>query len=195
MSHPLEVHCFCEDIAHENFIYALIKRVAEEKNQQVSIEVLNATEGSKVWDELRQYLHECSRGKWRIPDLLVVVKDGNCEGSQQVRRRIQELVRKCAPAIPQLVSAVPDPHIERWYLEDQKALKAVLPGARTQKLRYKCEKERYKNALLEAFYKAGIVPLSGGAEYGERIAQELDPSRMDLSFQTFFRELQQAFRR
>jgi len=99
--------------------------VAEEKNQQVSIEVLNATEGSKVWEELRQYLQECSRGKRRLPDLLVVVKDGNCEGLQQVRRRIQELVRKCAPQIPQLVSAVPDPHIERWYLEDQKALNAI----------------------------------------------------------------------
>jgi hypothetical protein len=54
--------------------------VAEEKNQQVSIEVLNATEGSKVWEELRQYLQECSRGKRRIPDLLTnVVRHENID--------------------------------------------------------------------------------------------------------------------
>jgi hypothetical protein len=189
-----EVVCFCEDIAHERFITALIQRAAEERNRLVHIQVLNATHGSKVWPEFRQYLEELKKGRRPVPDVLVVVIDGNCKRAAQVRKDIEQDVARLGVHIPHLVCAVPDPHIERWYLEDQHALKAVLPKAQPKKLRYKCERDHYKQALRESIRAAGIEPLLGGAEYGEEIARHLNPHRLDRSFKSFWKNLCEAFR-
>jgi len=194
MSRRLEVVCFCEDIAHERFIRGLIQRAAEDHGVSAHIRVLNATHGSRVWLEFRQYLQELAKGQHLLPDVLVVVIDGNCKGASQVRQDIEREVHKQNVGVPHLVCAVPNPHIERWYLDDQQALKSVLPGARPQKLSYKCERDWYKQALRQAIRDAGVEPLLGGAEYGEDIARILQPSRLDRSFQTFWKELSAAFR-
>jgi len=194
MSCRLKVVCFCEDIAHERFIRGLIQRAAEDHGvSPPHIRVLNATHGSKVWLEFRQYLQELAKGREPLPNVLVVVIDGNCEKPNTVRRNIEEEVRKQRLSI-HLVCAVPDPHIERWYLDDQQALKSVLPEARPQKLSYKCERDRYKRALRQAIRDAEVEPLLGGAEYGEDIARTLEPSRLDRSFRTFWKDLSAAFR-
>jgi|LJSS01.1.fsa_nt_gb hypothetical protein len=189
MSRTRQVVCFCEDIAHERFIKALIQRAGAEKNVAVQIKVLNATHGSKVWNEFRQYLRELKAGTASLLDILVVVMDGNCQTAAKVRKDIEEEVMKVGLTIPHLICAVPDPHIERWYLEDQHAFKKVLPKVQPRKLRYKCERDRYKRALVEAIRAADIEPLLGGAEYGEEIAQDLDPAKLDRSFRAFWKDL------
>lgn len=194
MNRVQQVMCFCEDIAHERFIVALVQRAAQQQNTSVQIKVLSATHGSRVWVEFRQYLRELKTGAQRLPDVLVVVMDGNCKKPAQVRKDIEQEVGKSGLTIPQLVCAVPDPHIERWYLEDQQALKSILPNAQPKKLRYKCERDRYKRALVEAIRVAGVEPLLGGAEYGDEVANALNPYRLDRSFQNFWRELLNALR-
>ena len=194
MSRQRQVVGFCEDIAHERFIRALIKRAADVRGTPVEIQMLNATHGSKVWPEFRQYLREVKKGQKSVPDVLVVVIDGNCKTAGQVRRNVREEVEMMGLAIPHLVCGVPNPHIERWYLEDQQALNRVLPGAKPGKLTYGCQRDRYKRALKQAIRAAGVEPSLGGAEYGEAIAKELEPSRLDKSFEAFWRELLQALR-
>lgn len=195
MNHTLQVVCFFEDIAHERFITALIKRAAEQQNVTPAIKVLNATHGSRMWKEFRQYLRELEAEVTPLPDVFIVVMDGNCQKATEVVRKIEDEVKKVSVTLPRLVCAVPDPHIERWYLEDQQAFKKVLPRAQPpKKLRYKCEHDRYKRALIEAIRAAGVEPLLGGAEYGEDIAKVLDPSRLDRSFKTFWRDLCSALR-
>ncbi|MFN3742807.1 MAG: DUF4276 family protein [Anaerolineales bacterium] len=189
MSYSRRVVCFCEDIAHERFIRALIHRAAEVRSTPVEIQVLNATHGSRVWREFRQYLREIKKGRQSVPDVLVVVIDGNCKTPAQVRRDIQEEVKKRGLEIPHLVCAVPDPHIERWYVEDQQALKSILPGAKPEKLPYKCERDRYKQGLKNAIRAAGVEPSLGGAEYGEDVGKALEPSRLDDSFRSFWNDL------
>lgn len=194
MNRPIKVVCFFEDIAHERFIRALIERAAQESNVSVDISVLNATHGSKVWLELRKYLRDLTNELQPMPDVLVVVIDGNCRTAAQVRREIEQEVQNRNLSGPHLVCAVPDPHIERWYLEDQQAFKSVVPESQPKKLKHKCERDRYKKALLQAFESASVMPVLGGAEYGEEIAQKIDPSRMDDSFKEFWKELLRAFR-
>lgn len=189
MNHTLQVVCFFEDIAHERFITALIKRAAEEQNVIPAIKVLNATHGSRMWKEFRQYLRDLKAQVTPLPDVFIVVKDGNCQKATEVVRKIEDEVKRASVPIPRLVCAVPDPHIERWYLEDQQAFKKVLSRAQPKKLRYKCGPDRYKRALIEAIRAAGVEPLLGGAEYGEDIAKVLDPSRLDRSFKTFWKVL------
>lgn len=104
-----------------------------------------------------------------------------------------EDIEKSGAAITHLVFAIPNPHIERWYLEDQGAWVQVLPGARAKKIKYKCERDRYKNELKKAIRAAGVEPLLGGAEYGEEIAKALNSQQLDRSFQDFWRDLRREF--
>ncbi len=62
---------------------------------------------------------------------------------------------------------------------------------------YKCEKERYKKAMKEAFAKAGFVPPLGGVEYGKDIALEIDfytAQKADATFKHLLNELQSTLR-
>ncbi len=185
---------FFEDMAHERFICALVRRAAQAKGVEIEEHILNATHGSKVWKELRQFLRELAQAQMGFPDVLIIVIDGNCRGHRQVQREIVREIENARVKIPiqQVVCAIPDPHIERWYLEDQHALASALPGAHIQKPRYKCERDRYKNALKAAIRHAGVEPILGGAEYGADVARALEPSRMDRSFRAFWQNLQKA---
>ncbi|MDW8352674.1 MAG: DUF4276 family protein [Anaerolineae bacterium] len=202
MTGSKKVVCFFEDIAHEKFISALIRRAAEQLGiPELQIKVLNATQGSKVWPELTKYLRRMQKGEVALPDVLVVVIDGNCKRMQRVRRQIQQKIEEiCGKSHTiKLACAVPEPHIERWYLEDQHALKSILPGAQPRKLKHKHKCKRnlrnlYKRALIEAIRAAGVEPLLGGAEYGEDIAISLNTASLDRSFQAFWAELQAALK-
>jgi len=193
MSSEIQVTYFLEDIAHEKFIRALVWRVAS--GIPLKEDVRNATYGGRVWFELKQFLRELKADLFPIPDVLIVAIDGNCNKASWVRKQIEEEVQRAGISLPFLICAVPDPHIERWYLEDQQALSKVLPGAKTRKLKYKCERDRYKAALKEAIRSAGLEPILGGAEYGEEIALVLEPQRLDRSFKVFWKDLTYAFTR
>jgi hypothetical protein len=193
MRSTCRVTCFFEDVAHERFIKTIIKRVAQQVGIQAEISVRSATHGSRVWRELEQYLRDIKAKAEPMPDVLVVVIDGDCQKEMQVRRRVQGLASKYGFPNEFVVCAIPNPHIERWYLEDQQALVQVIPNAKPQKLRYKCERDCYKRALVETIRRAGIEPLLGGAEYGDEIARSLDPNRLDRSFQNFWDELRRIF--
>jgi hypothetical protein len=193
MRSTCRVTCFFEDVAHERFIKTIIKRVAQQVGIQAEISVRSATHGSRVWRDLEQYLRDIKAKAEPMPDVLVVVIDGDCQKEMQVRRRVQGLASKYGFPNEFVVCAIPNPHIERWYLEDQQALVQVIPNAKPQKLRYKCEQDCYKRALVETIRRAGIEPLLGGAEYGDEIARSLDPNRLDRSFQNFWDELRRIF--
>jgi len=192
MSRAIEVVYFFEDLAHEQFVRALVRRVAQQKGLRLDERVRNATLGSRVWIELKQFLRDLRREEEPLPDVLIVVVDGNCQSAAEVRRRIASEVEQSEVSVPHLVCAVPDPHIERWYIEDQQALPQVVREAKPPKLAYKCEKDRYKAALKQAIRAAGVEPILGGAEYGEQIAEHLQPSRLDESFQLFWEDLRKA---
>lgn len=194
MTSPCRVVCFCEDVAQERFIRALVQRAAQQQQRPIRLQVLNASHGSAVWGELSQYLGELTQKLIALPDVLVVVIDGNCQKPPTVRKRISEVLAKSGTAVPSSVCAIPDPHIERWYVQDFHALQSAIPGAKLRgKLHYKCQRSYYKLALLNAIRAANIGPLLGGAEYGEQVANAIRPPQMDKSFRKFWTELCQAF--
>jgi hypothetical protein len=97
MSRVLRVVYFFEDIAHERFVRSLTKRVARECGVEIEEDVRNATHGSKVWSEWRQFLREIRKGWVPQPDVLVVVVDGDCRGAAQVRRQLEEEAVRIEP--------------------------------------------------------------------------------------------------
>ncbi len=75
----------------------------------------------------------------------------------------------------EVIAAVPDPHVERWYLLDLPALEnAAGVKLSVQHVPEKCEKDFYKKLLRQAFEGTEIAPPLGGIEYGERVALEMN---------------------
>ncbi len=169
---------FLEDVGQERFLVALVERVAKERGVPPDLlrhDKRNATGGQgKALSELRRFLRDVSRERERPFDLLVAAIDGNCQGYAKRRKEIQATVKRSG-YLGSVVCAVPDPHIERWYLADSSSFRQALGTTVAPEVPpYKCERRRYKEALRRAVYQTGAVAPLGGPEYGHDIARALD---------------------
>ena len=186
-----EIALFGEDYAHRLVIGALIQRLAQEAGIAVRLDWRSAVHGhGRVVREFDAYLRDLNRQGIR-PDLIIVATDSNCSG---LNARTRELERP--DALVPVITAIPDPHIERWLLLDGAAFRiAVGRGCDAPDL--KCDRARYKRLLIDAVYAAGITPSIGGIEFAEDIVQQMDIARAmqaDRSLQRFVGQIRQTFR-
>jgi hypothetical protein len=140
--------------------------------------------------ELTRFVRDLVSGQQRLPDLLLVGRDGNCLGYVKAKEAVAHALGSYGGPT---VIAVPDPHIERWLLLDAAAFKKVL-GKGCPAPDHKCEKDRYKEQLLQAIRSAGLQPVLGGLEYAEELVQALDLNRVaqaDASFRHLLDDLRQ----
>lgn len=185
---------FVEDFGHEEFLKALLERVAKECKQPIKPIPRSVRGGrGKMLSEFKEYLRDVRREREGIPDLIVVASDANCQG--YVTRR-DEFYQANQQTIDTLY-AIPDPHIERWMLLDSAAFKSVF-GKGCQAPDYKCSKDRYKKLLLEAILHAGtgVLPPLGGMEYAKDVVDAIDLVRMeqaDTSLGRFLQDLKRKF--
>jgi hypothetical protein len=172
----MKVALFLEDAAHLAFIGTLLRRVASNEGIDIEVEERNAVGGSgQVMTSLRSYVTDLAKGRAEYADVLVVAIDGNCHGVNERVGSIRATAEQ-AEFAGQLACAVPDPHVEIWYLADGRAA-AVVAGSDTGQPalpQYKCEPGRYKALLEQVFLQSGQSPPLGGSEFGEEIATELD---------------------
>ena len=186
-----EIALFVEDHAHRQVIGALVQRIAEECEIAIHLDWRNAVRGhGKVIAELNDYMRDLKRqgGPW--PDLIVVATDANCKGINERTREIG-VMDESAP----MILAIPDPHIERWLLLDGAAFKTVF-GKGCDAPDQKCDRNRYKQRLIEAIHATGTIPILGGIEYAEDIVQQININRVtqvDRSFRRFVEELRDMF--
>ena len=186
-----EIALFVEDYAHRQIIGALVQRIAEECEITIHLDWRNAVRGhGKVIAELNDYMRDLRRqgGPW--PDLIVVATDANCKG---INERTREIGGRDEPA--PMILAIPDPHIERWLLLDGAAFKTVF-GKGCDAPDQKCDRDRYKQRLIEAIHATGTIPILGGIEYAEDIVQQININRVaqvDRSFRRFVEELRDMF--
>ncbi len=185
---------FVEDSAHQQFLDALVRRVARKEGIEAELSWRNTRRGhGAVVRELREFLRELPRDPQGLPDLLIVATDANCAGFRKRQREVAEPLS--ALEVPAVV-AVPDPHIERWYLVDSAAFKAVFgQGCNAPDL--KCERGRYKAALIQAVRAAGLNPPLGGIEFAEDLVEAMDlhrAARADRALGDFLDNLRRAVR-
>ncbi|MBN1656969.1 MAG: hypothetical protein JXA93_01140 [Anaerolineae bacterium] len=195
----IRVGYFLEDVAQEAFVVGLVERIADEIDllgHSLTHDTRSATGGlGTVMSNLRRFLRDVHRENDRAFDALVVALDANCHGYQDRRNEIAHVVEQVH--YPGLYAcAIPDPHMERWYLADPQALEQTISAAiSVEVLSYKCERGRYKNALRQAFRQAGIMAPLGGAEYGQDIAAHIDlyaVGKVDAGFRHFADEIRSA---
>ena len=188
------INLFVEDVAHEDFLTALIQRLADEYNVEINIKASSVRGGrGKVIAELEQYQRDLQHHKENLPDLIIVGTDSNCKGLMDREKEINEVITDLADIV---ISMIPEPHIERWLLLDSEAFKVVF-GKGCRKPDQKCERDRYKNMLLNAIYQATMTPPIDGIERLEELVYAMDFQRMeqsDRSIRRFLTALQRQFR-
>ena len=171
-----KVILFLEDNAQEVFIRALVERLIMDEGKNLNdyeFRLLNSRGGGSI----RAYKNFLRQGKKRnhliAADVLIVGSDGNCNGF--LKRKQQLLDASKNIPYPEVITAVPDPHIERWYMLDAEAL-ANAAGVPVQVVspRVKCDKNHYKTLLKKTFTDQNVFPPLGGAEYGSLIATSMD---------------------
>jgi len=194
---------FLEDSAQEGFIKALVERIAREESIPVNSlihDIRSARGSSRIIVEFKNFLRDTVRTEPpEEVDLLVVAIDGNCKG---YRDRVKELERCIKPNHPfknKVVYAVPDPHIERWYIMDQRAFRDGVGLDRVPDMpSYKCKRDHYKQLLNKSLKESNVLSLLGGAEYAERIVDNIanleSLGNQNAGFQTFVEDLTRIFR-
>ena len=186
-----EIAIFCEDNAHKVIVGALIQRIAQDYQVEVTMEWRNTTRGyGKVVQEFKDYLLDLQHHRASMPALIGVATDTNCKGRQERKHAVGPSIS----GIP-LIYALPEPHVERWLLLDGAAFKEVC-GTGCDAPDLKCDRDRYKKLLVESVSAAGIQPLIGGIELAEDIIAHIDirrAQRADESFKQFTEDLHTCF--
>lgn len=202
MVDKIRILYFLEDRAQEGFIKALVNRVASEESiatNSLIHDVRSARGGSRIVTEFKNFIRDTRKVKTIDIDFLVVAIDGNCKGHRERVEQLEKKIKSDHPFKERVVYAVPDPHIERWYLLDQRALKVGIGLDRVPSLpSYKCRRAHYKQVLNQALKESNVNSLLGGAEYAERIIDNIRNLRslaqQNTGFQVFVEDLIRMFR-
>ena len=187
------ISLFVEGTVHEDFLVALVQRVANAYNIEINIKVSSVRDGhKKVITELNQYQQDLQHNAEELPDLIIVGTDSNSKGFLQLEKEINQATSNLADRV---ISMIPKPYIERWLLLDSEAFKQVF-GTDCSVPNRKCDRNRYKRLLLQAIRDAGVIPLLAGIEYTRDLVNTMNLQHMeqsDRSFRRFFRALQHQF--
>ena len=197
MNEGLVVDLFVEDRAHEEFIGAIVRRIARQETRDIQLRVRAARGGyPRVLNELDLYQKMVLRGvaAMSLPDVLVVAADANCHGVAAKKKAIRQRLKRAFK--DRTVLAVPDPHIERWYLSDRQAFKEIV-GVQPSGERRKCERDRYKRILAQAVRDGGHPAILGGIEFAKELAESMDfyrAGRAEPTLKQFVSDAVSAFK-
>jgi hypothetical protein len=174
MSNAILIDLFVEDRAHEEFLKALLERLAYEKRKGINIRIRSARGGhGRALKEFSLYQASVLKGfvGMTMPDLLVIAIDTNCKPLHKAKREIESIIH--VNYKDRVILACPDPHIERWYVADPDSLKGII-GVRPVVGRKKCKRDYYKTVLSKALISAGYPTTLGGIEFAREIVQAMD---------------------
>jgi len=197
MSNSFQIDLFVEDVAHEEFMKAMISRLAREENKPVTIRSRSARGGhGRALTELSLYQRASESGLagMKTPDLLVVAIDANCKRLTVARKEIEKQIHQSFRHLT--VIACPDPHIERWYLSDPSSFAEVV-GYEPRLPKRKCERDYYKRLLASAVQAAGHPATLGGIEFARELVDEMNlyqAAKSDKALQDFLQSSRSIMR-
>ena len=173
MARQVNIDLYCEDEGHEVFVRALILRLARAEGLRVSLRTPSGRGGhGKAIAEFKIWQRAVERGLvGGLPDLLVLVIDGNCTEWHSAQRELEKLINTAQ--FPRWVVGCPDPHIERWCLADPVGFQQVV-GAPPPPDPGKCERDYYKRLLRETAHEAEVLILTDEMELAPDFVRRMD---------------------
>ena len=193
----IQILYFLEDVMQEDFIKSLVNRVAQDSSispDSLNHDIRSARGGSTVIPEFSRFMQDTTQPGFSDVDLLVVAIDGNCKGHSGRIRQLDRYIKQSHPLRDKVIYAVPEPHIERWYIMDQRAFKKGVGVDPPDMPPVKCEKDYYKNLLRKALVESGVTSYFGGAEYAEGIVNNMASLDSLFDKNAGFREFVEALR-
>ena len=176
------IDLFVEDRAHEEFLRALLRRIAEEEGVRITIRLRSGRGGhGRALSEFVLF-QRVLLSQPEPPDIIVVCIDGNCQGLVRARNEISRHVEVSLRS--RVVIACPNPHIERWYLADPASFEHVV-GSRPRLEARKCERGLYKSRLIQAVQDGGHPTTLGGIEFAQEIVDSMDLYRAGKNERSF----------
>jgi hypothetical protein len=190
------VALFCEDRGHEQFVRAIVDRLAGEVSLKPILQAPSARGGhGRALEEFKLWQASFLKvGRRETPDLLVLVIDANCSGWNEARGQLEAAIDESV--ILHYVVGCPDPHVERWYIADPTAFESVV-GAKPGRDQAKCDRHFYKRLVEKAVEAAGVPLLTGTADLAPDIVESMDfyrASKNQHSLGHFVDGLRAAFR-
>lgn len=194
---------FLEDRAQESFIKAIVRKIAEEAgipNENLIHDIRSSRGGSMVINEFKKFIKDTMKIGITEADFLVTAVDGNCRGYIERTKELSKCVKAGHPLSEKIVYAVPDPHIERWYIMDQRAFKDGVGLNKAPALpSYKCDRDYYKRILIQTLKEEDRFTLPGVAVYAERIVDNIEDlyslGKQEQGFKNFIDGLREMFRK
>jgi len=186
---------FVEDRAHEALLSALIQRIAAEERFEPSLHVRSGRGGhGRALSELEIYQRAVVKGAAGLPDLIVVAIDANCTSFNQARHQIADRIE---PKLrDRAIIACPDPHIERWFMADPPSFREVI-GRQPKLGKLKCERDLYKQILVQTIRDSGQITTLGGIEFAQDLVGAMDlyrAGKSEPSLGSFVDDLRRALR-
>ena len=162
---------FVEDFAQEQYIGTLTRKIVQTQECEVVIRPYVSRGGRPaVLNELREFF-KLQDHAVEPPDYIVVGNDGNCQGLNSRRAEVERYVPDTWKH--RAILAIPDPHIEAWFLRDLPAFHRAVGPCNAPPQR-KCSKDVYKEVLKRSTHDAlGFAPLDG-IENAQAIVSEQD---------------------
>jgi hypothetical protein len=121
----LRVGVLYEGNVDTSYVKALIRKLLSERGVAIDGEIKAYKVGTAIVKYIPIYM-----SKFVDRDLIVLLTDG--DGGQNNKQQMMDKVEVCAIAqLPKVVSGVPEPHLEKWIIADENAVKTVLglPGS------------------------------------------------------------------
>lgn len=196
MADRLRVDLYCEDIGHEQFARAIAKRIAREEKLAMAMHTVCGRGGhGRALQEFRAWQANVRRDidASGVPDLLVLMIDGNCSPWNEAVGRLEESIDQAV--FPRAVVACPEPHLERWLFADRDAFRQVV-GKAPPADPGKCERRLYKRLLRKAL--SDMLILTDDTEIAPDIVAAMDfyrAGKSQPSLRAFTDRLRAALRR
>ena len=188
---------FVEDAAQATFLTALIEKVGAQIGLpagRLNLEVRNSSGGKgQALKSYRNFIRDFMRGG-PTAAFIVVSVDSDCRLRHDVAQEVRQLSTAAGYPGP-VIAAIPVPHIERWYLLDVQAFRRATGGAVAPAMPDRCERDYYKNALIDALQQAGEFAPLAAAPYAEDYVAAMDINsarQRDNSFDSFYEELREC---
>lgn len=169
------VTLFCEDLGHETFVRALLKRISREEGVATHLEVRNSRGGlGRTVSELRAWQALVAR-RGGSPDLLIVLVDANSEGPTVRRQLVHGALDP--RVFPRWVIGVPDPYVERWFFADGGVFRRVTGCPAPSADALKVSRRAWKEALRDAMDASGDFLLNDVADIAPELVGSMDLHR------------------
>ncbi|MFW6012528.1 MAG: hypothetical protein ACOC92_02340 [bacterium] len=164
---------FCEDPGHEQFVRALVGRLAGDLGLRPTLQTPSARGGhGRALREFDAWQDGFARGRRQgFPELLVLAIDCNCTAWNKARRDLEQAIDQAC--FPNHVVACPDPHVERWYMADPAAFQEVV-GARPGRDPGKCDRNAYKQLVEDAVSRAALPLVTGIPDLAPDLVTAMD---------------------